>query len=116
VGAFDAGEFFGGEHLWEREAAEGETTDAEHVAAGDPVAEASGGRTEEIQHGIEDAMVSGGGCGKLQCVPLCVGAEGIPLSLAKRLLRKIGLAKMKSSAWAAHLEDRVAAKRDFISS
>lgn len=75
VGAFDAGEFLGSEHLWKGEAAEGETTDAEHVAAGDPVAEASGGRTEEIQHGIEDPMVFGGGCGKLQCVPLCVGGK-----------------------------------------
>ena len=43
-------------------------------------------------------------------------AAGMPLSLVKRLLRKIGLAKMKSSAWTAHLEERVAAKRDFISS
>jgi len=75
VGAFDAGEFLGGEHLREGETTEGEATDAEHVAAGDPVAQASGGRTEDIQHGIEDPMVFGGGCGKLQCVPLCVVGE-----------------------------------------
>ncbi len=41
-------------------------------------------------------------------------AEGMPLSFVKRLLRNIGLAKMKSSAWTAHLDDRVAAKRDFM--
>lgn len=75
MGAFDAGEFLGGEHLREGETTEGEATDAEHVTAGDSVAEAPGGRTEEVQHGIGDAMVSEEGCGKFQCVPLCVGRE-----------------------------------------
>ena len=75
MGSFDACEFLGGEHLREGETTEGEATDAEHVTAGDSVAKASGGRTEEIQHGIGDAMVFGEGCGKFQCVPLCVGRE-----------------------------------------